>query len=188
MALRHLIQYLRTEHQALLRLAARLDKLLTSASKNDFAEHSKSLSVLRSLERGLLGVVRHCSEQDRDVESSYLHYLHPDERARIADEHEQLISAVTNFREELKCATPDRTMAMILPGMDVVNRLRSHIAYEREMLGRIVEAAVPSRPAAKQKVPVKKLHRKHRKHGARRKSVHEEAPPVPYTLELHPEL
>ena len=67
MALRHLIEYLRTEHQALLNLAARLDKLLTSASKNDFAEHSKSLSALRTLERGLVGVVRHCSQQDRDV-------------------------------------------------------------------------------------------------------------------------
>lgn len=188
MALRHLIQYLRTEHQALLSLAARLDKLLTSASKNDFTEHSKSLSALRSLERGLLGVVRHCSEQDRDVESTYLHYLHQEDRARIADEHEQLIRAVTNFREELKCATPDRTMAMILPGMDVVNRLRSHIAYEQEMLGRIMEVAVPTRPAAKQKVSAKKPHKKHRKHAVRRESAPEEAAPLPYTMELHPEL
>lgn len=188
MALRHLIQYLRIEHQGLLNFAARLDKLLTSASKNDFAEHAKSLSALRSLERGLLGVVRHCSEQDRDAESIYLHYLHQDDRTRIADEHEHLIRAVTNFREELKCATPDRTMAMILPGMDVVNRLRSHIAYEQEMLGRIMEAAASSRPVVRKKEPLKKPHRKHRKHAARRKPALEEAAPLPYTMELHPEL
>lgn len=188
MALRHLIQYLRIEHQGLLNLATRLDKLLTAASKNDFAEHSRSLSALRSLERGLLGVVRHCSEQDRDVESTYLHYLHQDERARIAEEHEQLVRAVTNFREELKCATPDRTMAMILPGMDVVIRLRSHISYEQEMLGRIMEVAVPSRPVVRKKESVKKPHTKHRKHAARRKPAPEESAHLPYTMELHPEL
>jgi hypothetical protein len=188
MALRHLIQYLRTEHQALLNLATRLDKLLTSASKNDFAEHSKSLSALRSLDRGLLGVVRHCSQQDDDVESAYLHYLHQDARVRIADEHEHLIHAVTNFREELKCATPDRTMAMILPGMDVVNRLRAHIAYEQEMLGRIMELSVSPRPAVKKHEPRKKAHRKQKKHAVRRKPVAEEAATLPYTMELHPEL
>src|SRR5579859_8030845 len=188
MALRHLIQYLRTEHQALLNLVARLDKLLSSASKNDFAEHSRSLSGLRSLDRGLLRVVRHCSEQYSLVESSYLHYLHQHEHTRITDEHEQLIRAVTNFREELKCATVDRTMAMILPGMDLVNRLRAHIAYEQELLGRIMEVAVHSQPALKRKESGKKTPRKHRKYAVRRKSAAEEAAPLPYTMELHPEL
>jgi len=188
MALRHLIQYLRTEHQVLLNLSARLDKLLTSASKNDFAEHSRSLSGLRSLDRGLLRVVRHCSEQDSVVESAYLHYLHQHEHARITDEHEQLIHAVTNFREELKCATADRTMAMIIPGMDVVNRLRAHITYEQELLGRIMELAVPSRPVMEKKQPGKKSHKKARKHPLKRKPAPEEAAHLPYTMELHPEL
>jgi hypothetical protein len=132
--------------------------------------------------------VRHCSHQDGDVESAYLHYLHQDERARIADEHEHLIHAVINFREELQCATPDRTMAMILPGMDVVNRLRAHIAYEQEMLGRIMELAISPRPAVKKHEPRKKTHRKQKKHAIRRKPVAEEAAPQPYTMELHPEL
>ena len=188
MALRHLIQYLRIEHQGLLNLAARLDKLLTSASKNDFAEHAKSLSALRSLERGLLGVVRHCSEHDSVVESAYLHYLHQHEHARIAEEHEHLIRAVNNFREELKCATPDRTMAMIIPGMEVVNRLRAHVAYEQELLGRIMELTVPCRPVVEKKQPGKKSRKKPKKHLLRRKPAPEEAAHLPYTMELHPEL
>lgn len=188
MALGHLIRYLRTEHQVLLNLANHLDKLLTSASRNDFAEHSKSLSGLRSLDRGLLLVIRHCSQQDADVESDYQHYLHQEDRTRIADEHVELIRAVTSFREELKCATPDRTMAMIIPGMDVVNRLRAHIAYEQELLGRIIEVAVTSRLAVKRKEAAKKTPRKHKKHAIRRKPGAEEAAAVPYTLELHPEL
>lgn len=185
MALRHLIEYLRTEHQTLLNLAVRLDKLLTSASKNDFAEHTRSLSALRSLDRGLLRVVRHCSKQDPVVESAY---LHQHEQARITDEHEHLIRAVTNFREELKCATADRTMAMILPGMEVVNRLRAHIAYEQELLGRIMELTVPSRLVVEKKQPGKKSHKKRRKHAPRRKPAPEEAAHLPYTMELHPEL
>lgn len=188
MALRHLIEYLRTEHQALLNLAVRLDKLLTSASKNDFAEHTRSLSALRSLDRGLLRVVRHCSKQDPVVEPACLHYLHQHEHARITDEHEHLIRAVTNFREELKCATADRTMAMIIPGMEVVNRLRAHIAYEQELPGRIMELTVPSQPVVEKKQPGKKLHKKPRKHPLRRKPAPEEAAHLPYTMELHPEL
>jgi molecular chaperone GrpE (heat shock protein) len=132
MALRHHIQYLRKEHEELLHLADRIEKMLESASKNDFAEHLKSLTGLRSLEHGLAGIVEHCGAEDRIIESTYHRYLQQDERARIDAEDEQIIRAVTNFREELKCATTDRTMAMILPGMDAVNRLRAHIAYERE--------------------------------------------------------
>ena len=187
MGLRHVIQYLRTEHQTLLNLSSRLDKHLTSASKNDFAEHSKSLSELRSLGRGFRAVVRHCSEQDDDVESVFQQYLHQDDCTRIVDEHLKLLHAVTNFKEELKCATPDRTMAMILPGMDLVNRLRAHIAYEQELLGRIMEVAVRSQPAVKKRESGKKTPRKHRKYAVRRKSVAEGATPLPYTMELHPE-
>jgi molecular chaperone GrpE (heat shock protein) len=129
MALRHRIQYLRKEHEELLHLADRIEEMLESASKNDFAEHLKSLTGLRSLEHGLAGIVEHCRAEDRIIESTYRHYLQQDERERIDAEHEQIIRAVTSFREELKFATTDRTMAMILPGMDVINRLRAHIAW-----------------------------------------------------------
>ena len=37
---------------------------------------------------------------------------------------------------------------MILSGMDVINLLRAHIAYEGEMLGRIAEFGKPSQMTA----------------------------------------
>ena len=77
---------------------------------------------------------------------------------------------------------------MILPGMDVVNRLRAHIAYEQELLGRIMELAVPFRQVVEKKQPGKKSHKKPRKHPLRRKPAPEEAAHLPYTMELHPEL
>jgi hypothetical protein len=188
MALRHRIQYLRKEHEELLHLADRIEKMLESASKNDFAEHLKSLTGLRSLEHGLAGIVEHCHAEDRIIESTYHHYLQQDERARIDAEHEQIIRAVTNFREELKCATTDQTMAMILPGMDVVRRLRAHIAYEGELLGRIAELGNPPKTAVGKKKTGKRAHEKKRRHVTRRKTGTKSANVLPYTLEPHPEL
>jgi hypothetical protein len=186
--LSHRIEYLRKEHQELLNVAGRLEKLLELASKNEVAEHLKSLTGLRSLEHGLAGIVEHCHAENRIVESTYHQYLQAEERARIDAEHEQIIRAVTNFREELKFATTDRTMAMILPGMDVVNLVRAHIVYEREMLGRIEKLEnAPTKPLGKQTTG-KKAHRKPRRHIARRKPKTKVKLILPYTLEPHPEL
>ena len=188
MTLRHRIEYLRKEHEELLHLADRIEKMLELASKNEFAEHLKSLTGLRSLEHGLTGIVEHCHAEDRIVESTYHHSLQPEERARIDAEHQQIIRAVTDFREELKFATADRTMAMIVPGMDVVNRLRAHIAYEREMLGRIAELGKPPKTALGRKTAGKRARGKQSRHAAKRKTERKTTSVLPYTLEPHPEL
>jgi hemerythrin-like domain-containing protein len=188
MALNQRIEYLRKEHEELLNLAGKIEKALESASKNDVAEHLKSLNELRSLEHGLTGIVEHCHAEDRIVESTYHQSLQKNECDRINAEHEQIIRAVTNFREELKFATTDRTMAMIIPGMDVVNLLRTHIAYEREMLGRITELRKPTKSAAGKKQIARRAQGKKKRHAAKRKTETKAADVLPYTLEPHPEL
>jgi hemerythrin-like domain-containing protein len=186
MALSNRIEYLRKEHKELLTVARRIEEALESASKNDVAEHLKSLNVLRSLEHGLTGIVEHCHAEDRIVESMYHHSLQQEERDRINAEHEQIIRAVTNFREELKFATTDRTMAMIVPGMDVINLLRAHISYEQEMLGRIAEMGTSPKRGSGRKKTGKRTHGKQGRHTAKRKETITDI--VPYTLEPHPEL
>ena len=188
MALRSLIQYLRKEHGDLQHLADRIERMLESASKKDFLEHWKSLTGLRSLEHGLVRVVAHCRTKDRSVESTYHLFLQQADLARMGIEHEQIIRAVTNFREELKCATADRTMAMIVPGMDVVNRLRTHIAYERELLGRIVELASPTNGALDRRKTGKRARGIQIKRTAKRTRGAKATSVLPYTLEPHPEL
>jgi hypothetical protein len=188
MKLRNYSEYLRKEHEELLNLADRIEKLLESASKHDFAEHTQSVSGLRSLDHLLANVVNHCRTLDRVIEPADLHLLHPDERARLEAEHEQIERLIANFREELKCATADRTMAMILPGMDVVKWLRAHITYERELLDRLVELMRPSRKGAGKRKVVVRTHKKSRKRSAPRKTVEKEPHYLPYTLEPHPEL
>lgn len=187
MELRHRVEYLRQEHAELLSLAARIERLLESASKNNFSEHLKSLTELRSLEHGLAGIVEHCHAENRIIESTYRRYLQPDERARIDTEHEQIIRFVTSFREELRYATVDRTMAMILPGMDVVKWLRAHIAYERELLDRIVGLERSKRSPGIKKT-AKKGHEQKGKDTAKRRTHTKVAHALPYTLESHPEL
>ncbi len=188
MAIRERIEYLRKEHQELLHLVDKIEKMLEAASKNDLAEHLKSLNELRSLGHGLAGIVEHCHAENRIVESTYHEHLKPDECARIDVEHEQIIRAVTNFREELKFATVDRTMAMIFPGMDLVNQLRAHVAYEQELLDRIGGPRKPPKRAARTGKTHKKAHAMRKRHAPGRKPATKSVHVLPYTLEPHPEL
>jgi hypothetical protein len=109
----HRIQSLRKEHEKLLDLVGGIEKMLELASRNVFSEHLKSLKGLQLLEPGLASVEQHCHAEERTIERTFKHSLQEEERARIDAEHEQIIGAVTNLREELKSATADRTMAMI---------------------------------------------------------------------------
>lgn len=182
------MEYFRREREALLELAANIEKLLETASKSDYAERLNSLTELRLLDHGLTGIVEHCHAANRIVESTYYQHLRGSERARIDVEHQQIIQAVASFREELKCATADRTMAMILPGMDLVTQLRSHITFEQELLGRIIGPRHSQKKATGKKNTTKKTSKKKRRHLTKQGMRAKVAPALPYTLERHPEL
>jgi len=184
----HRMEYLREEHEGLLDLANRIEKLLESASKSDYAKRLSSLAELRSLAHTLAGVVEHCHAGDRIVESTYYQSLRQYERARVDAEHQQLLHIVASFKEELKFATVDRTMAMILPGMELVNHLRSHISFERDVLGRIVESQDSEKKAAGKKEITRKAHANKRKLAKTQRAHSSAAHPLPCTLEHHPEL
>jgi hypothetical protein len=79
-------------------------------------------------------------------------------------------------------------MAMIIPGMDVVNLLRAHIAYEREMLGRITEFGKPTKSPAGKKKTARRAKVKKTRHAAKWNSATKGVVVLPYTLEPHPEL
>ena len=187
MAQNYRIQHLRKEHENFLRLAHTIEKMLELAAKNVFALHLKALKGRQSLDRGLSSIEKHCQIGGSKLDSIYQNTLQREERERIDAEHAQILETIESFREELKCATADRTMAMILPGMDVVNRLRTHIAYERELLARVA----PSRKnvvaiTEKRKKGAKPLGAFIRRTGKQAKSARVSY--LPYTLEPHPEL
>lgn len=187
MALLDRMEHLRTEHERLLNLTGEIEKMLELASKKDFAARVKSLSDLPSLDHGLARIAKHCQVNDRIVDSTYHSSLQQAERDRIAAEHEQIIQAAANFREELKFVTADRTMAVILPGMDLVNRLRAHIAFEREMVDRIVRTPNTKKRTATKKPTAKKSLRTKRKHARKLKTTMKPTH-ISYTVEPHPEI
>lgn len=187
MAQNNQIQHLRKEHKNCFRLAQTIEKMLELAGKNIFAQHLKALKGRRSLDRGLSGVETHCHIGASKIDSIYQNTLQHEERERITAEHERILEAIESFREELKCATADRTMAMILPGMDVVKRLRTHIAYERELLGRIASSSSVQQTVQRKRHGSKGPVRINNKHASKRR-VSVKTTYVPYTLEPHPEL
>jgi hypothetical protein len=189
MALRHRVEYLRKEHKELLQLADRLDAALTLASHKDFPDHENGLAELRALEHGFNGIVEHCHSENRIVESTFHHYLNEGDLLCIEEEHGKILRVLAEFREELRFATVNRTMAMIIPGTQVVNELRTHIAHETELLDQILHSATNVRQPTGGKKKAKRALRPQRAH-ARKASLRsrQECRNISYTLEPHPEL
>lgn len=189
MALRHRITYLRKEHQELVKLADRIEKALTLASGKDFPGHEQGLAQLRALEHGFAGIVEHCHSEDRIVESTFHHYLNKGERLRLDEDHGKIVRALAEFREELRFATVDRTMAVIIPGMDLVQQLRAHIVHEGGLLDRIARSVVVTRKFAKRKETSRRRTAAAKGQPPKQKARGREEPHVvPYTMEPHPEL
>jgi len=166
MKLAHQIDYLGAEQDAALSLTDKIEKLLDSTCKGDYSEHERTINELRSLDHGLAGIVEHCHAQDRLVESTYYQALQKDELERIDAEHQRIIQAITSFREELKCATADRMNAMILPGMDIVRLIRTHVPYEASLLTKLALAGTRKTMSIARK-PAKTLHRHKKTHIAK---------------------
>ena len=189
MALRDRVECLRREHRELLHLAGHLEVALALAAHKHFPDHEKSLVELRALEHGFNGIVEHCHSENRIVESTFHHYLNERDRLCIEEGHGKILRALTEFREELRFATVDRTMAMIIPGTQVVNELRTHIAHETELIDQILHSATNVRQPTGGKKKAKRALRPQRAH-ARKASLRsrQASRNIPYTLEPHPEL
>ena len=189
MALRHRIAYLRKEHGELLRLAERIEAALRLASRPDFPEHLQCITELRALEHGFGGIVEHCHAENRILESTYHHYLDAEERGRTDAEHQDIVKGLAEFREELRFATADRTKPLIAPGTEVVNKLRTHVGLDEQLLDRIEKGGTAAnRGTPKYEVRKTGLSKPRRRAAKRSKTVDKEIHSVPYTVERHWEL
>lgn len=187
MALRDRIAYLRTEHAKLLELAENVAGVLALASSTNFPEQQKSLAELRAFHHAFDGIAEHCHAENRIVESIYQRYLKERERAQIKTEHQAILRALGEFREELRFATADRTASLVAPGTELVNVLRRHVAHEEEWLGRIAKSGTAGKRATAHGQARTAL-KKRRQTRRRNADAQDEHPCVPYTMEPHPEL
>lgn len=131
------IQYLRREHDEITRLLDTFEEFLERTSRADMAARATGLADLRSFDHHLAGVIEHCHADDRAVESIFHHFLQERERNRVVLEHQEIVRLVDRFRDELKFATIDRCTPMTLWGNELVDQLRTHIAFEGVLLNRI---------------------------------------------------
>ena len=187
MVLRDRIAYLRAEHAKLLELAEKISGTLALAYSTNFPERRKSLAELRGFDHSFDGIADHCHAEDRIVESVYHQYLKERERAQIHAEHQEILRALGEFREELRFATADHTASLVGPGMELVRVLRTHVADEEELLDRIAKSETSGegiRADKRSHTALRKGRQTHRRDArTRREERH-----IPYTMEPHPEL
>jgi hypothetical protein len=144
MEVRNRIAYIRKEHQQLLHLTHTIDTALKSFPR-DIRNRERGLANLRVLEHPFAGVVEHCHAEDRLVESTFHRYLKSTALTRLNEEHQKILRALAEFRQELRFATVDRTNTMIAPGLDLIRQLRAHVTYEKQLLAEI--RATSDKPA-----------------------------------------
>lgn len=185
MALRDRIAYLPTEHAKLVELAEKVARTLALASSTNFPEQQKSLAGLRAFNHAFDGIAEHCHAENRIVESIYQRYLKEREHAQIKAEHREILRALGEFREELRFATVDRTACLVVPGTELVNILRRHLAHEEEWLGRIAKSSGTRATAHR---PARGVLKKKRQTRKRNTDAQREHTCIPYTMEAHPEL
>jgi hypothetical protein len=133
------IARLQEEDKELLHVTVQIEEALELAAKSDFSGHLKSMLELRTLDPGFAKIAQHCHMGKETVTALLATKEESAQAKRIEEQHQEIMKALKSFREELSFATADRTMAMVIPGMDLVNQLRQHIVYEQELLGRAEE-------------------------------------------------
>jgi hypothetical protein len=134
MALRDSSATLRKEHLEILRLANSLEEALALASHEDFSARQKGLADLRALHHGLVGICQHCCSEDGVLESEYHHYLDGENYEQINTQHTRIHRLISNFLKDLPFATADSIAETALPGKELVDQIRQHVAYEEQML------------------------------------------------------
>jgi hypothetical protein len=147
------IACLRDEHRRLSGVADRVELSLALGSKENFSDPQSFLAELE-LEHGLRAIEQHCHAEQQALESTLRHFANEAARRRLATEHAEIARVLADFREELRCAKVVRTQNLRGPGLLLVGRLRSHIAYEETLLRNILKSQggiKPRRAVARRK-------------------------------------
>jgi len=187
MALRARVEYLRREHDELLKLVERIEAALALASQEGIAKHEDSLARLRALEAGFQGIAEHCHSEERIVESTFHAHASKKERVKNDEQHREILRKLGAFRDELQFATVDRLHDVCVCGDDLTRTLRTHVTNESEVLDRIAGKAQPAR----KREPIRAAKQSSRVRFPRARSTRGRAhagPGISYLMEDHPEL
>lgn len=138
MELQAKIKRYRSEHDQILRFLKQWEDALLEFARADELFRTKSLAQLSEMETQLTALVRHCEEEEQELDTRSKHFL--DDRAleHLHGEHEQLRELTGNYKRLLRVlyATPP-TRSLVELGQQLVAHLRRHIAYEEGLLKQI---------------------------------------------------
>jgi hypothetical protein len=147
------LEHSRNEHDDILRFLREFEAALTLAAGKGAENRCQALARLSEL-RGKLDAIRdHCRQEETSADSPLRTYL--DERAieHLHNQHDRLDRLGDAFCAELKLlTTPPPTGELVGIGMQLLEQLRRHVAYEEGLLkqiedGTASESAVYLKPA-----------------------------------------
>jgi hypothetical protein len=141
MDLRSQLDYFRKEHEDIQRFVEDWEDALKLAASEDDADRLRALAQLRQMETVLLGIREHCRAEQRTVESRLRAHQDDVSRVRLAQEHELLRQLTNDYLRELQFATLSRTGEVARLGIELLEQLRNHIAYETALLKQIEDSS-----------------------------------------------
>lgn len=137
MDLRTQVTYFRKEHQDILTFLASWEHAVSQVASGQDAERLKGLADLRSMEPQLAAIEGHCRSEEKNVESPYSLYLEDAQLEELKKEHDQLRRFLQNVLFALRFATLAHVEEVAQLGRELLQFVRSHIAYEEKLLAQI---------------------------------------------------
>jgi len=98
------------------------------------------LRQLQAMEGKIVEIWEHCHKEENDPESPLFRFATPAERERMKEEHFRLYRAHYEFRREMEFTTSSFTDDLVIQGRRLLAALREHIAFEEELLHKIMIA------------------------------------------------
>jgi hypothetical protein len=137
MAPRDSVEYVQKEHLEMLKIADRLAEALGLAGKQDFRSRQDGLAELRGLQQGLVGISQHCNAENGLLESDFHHYLEAKNYDQLRTQHRQIARLIAGLLREMPYTTADSVVELSGDGVQLLEEIREHVAFEEEMLWKV---------------------------------------------------
>lgn len=108
---------------------------LSASANSDIRCHG--LRRLQSMEGKIVEIWEHCHKEEDDENEPLFRFASPVDRERLKDEHFQLYRDNYEFRREMEYTTASSTEELVLKGQKLLVELRTHIAFEEDLLRRL---------------------------------------------------
>jgi hypothetical protein len=150
MDLHRALQEAHEEHADILDFLNIWEEALQLAASEDCDVRCTALRQLQAMEGKIVEIWEHCHKEEDDPEEPLFRLASPPDRERLKDEHFQLYRDNYEFRREMEFTTSSFTGDLVAKGQRLLEELRSHIAFEEELLRQLAQEQTQMAVAAAQ--------------------------------------